>query len=142
MIDSVTRPRLAKGLSYVLTTSQLADALADARIDCHINLVYWSPRGTRSILEGAYWLPSENVPHPRVYVGAGAVPSAMLPDAAKALSNAALRQFVRWLGDVLALPENSPALAAGPYFNAAYTEDGLAITDHPAYKVRHRRARR
>lgn len=140
MIDSVSRPKLAKGRSYVLKTSQLAEALAGAGIDCHVDLVYWSPQVGRSVLEGHYWPPNENVPYPRVYVRAGAVPSELRSAAAEALRVAALPRFVQWVQGILALPEGSPALATDSYFNATFTAEGLVVTDQPVYKVR-RRAR-
>lgn len=136
MIGSISRPKLAKGLSYVLKTSQLAGALADAGIDVAVDLVYWSPQAGGSILEGHYWPPNENVPHARVYVRAGAVPSELRPGAADALREVALPRFVRWVQEILALPEGSPALAMKSYFNAAFTAEGLVLTDRPAYKVR------
>jgi len=135
MIDSVSKPRLPRGLSYVLKTSQLAKALSDAGIDCHVDLVYWVPQSGGSILEGAYWLPNENVAYPRVYVRAGVVPSASRAAASKLLLASALPQFIKWLQAVLALPDESPALNGTLYFNAAYTEKGLVVTDQPKYKV-------
>ena len=131
MIDSVTKPKLPKGLSYVLKTSQLARALLEAGIDCHVNLVYWLPQGGGSILEGHYWLPNENVPHPRVYVRAGVVHSVLLSAASEALVESAIPKFIKWLRGILELPNGSPALHGAPYFNAAYTEQGLIVTDRP-----------
>jgi hypothetical protein len=139
MIESVSRPRLAKGRSYVLKTSQLAEALASAGIDWHISLVYWTPQGGGSILEGHYWPPNENVPYPRVYVRAGSVPSELRPAAAEALREAALPQFIRWVQGLMALPDGSPVLSAGSYFNATFTTEGLAVTNQPVYKVPRRR---
>src|SRR5689334_17374101 len=133
MIDSITKPKLAKGLSYVLKTSQLAKALSDAGIDCHVNLVYWVPRCGGSILEGHYWLPNENVAYPRVYVRAGVVPWTSRATASEALLAKALPEFVRWLQGILALPDESPALNGTHYFNAAYTDNGLVVTDQPEY---------
>ncbi len=138
MIDSVSKPKLAKGLSYVLKTSQLAKALLDVGIDCHVDLVYWAPQSGGSILEGHYWLPNENVPYPRVYVRAGAVPSASRAAASEALVDSALPEFVNWLKGILALPDESPALSGLLYFNATYTEQGLVITGQPKYKNRKR----
>src|SRR5215510_12423399 len=102
MIDSVSRPKLAKGLSYVLKTSQLVKALSDAEIDCHVDLVYWVPQSGGSILEGHYWLPNENVAYPRVYVRAGVVPLASRLPASEALLASALPKFIRWLKEILA----------------------------------------
>jgi hypothetical protein len=138
MINSVSKPKLAKGLSYVLKTSLLAKVLAGARIDCPVELVYWMPQTGGSILEGHYWLPNENVAYPRVYVRAGVVPSASRLAASEALLVSALPQFVSWLQGILALPNDSLALHGTLYFNAAYTEERLVVTDQPKYKVRRR----
>lgn len=137
-MDSVSKPKLAKGLSYVLKTSQLAKALSDAGIDCHLDLVYWTPQSGGSILEGQYWLPNENVAYPRVYVRAGAVPSASRLSATEALLASALPQFVNWLQGIIALPDTSPALHGTLYFNATYTDQGLAVTSQPTFKVQTR----
>jgi len=136
MISSVEKPKAPKGLSYVLKTSQLAKALSEAGIDCHVDLVYWVPQGGSSILEGNDWLPNENVPYPRVYVRAGVVPSALRSTASESLLLTALPQFVRWLQGILALPGNSPALRQTLYFNATYSESGLVIANEPRYKIR------
>jgi hypothetical protein len=136
MIEKISKPKLAKGLSYVLKTSQLEKALLDAEIDCYVSLVYWMPQGGGSILEGHYWLPNEKVSYPRVYVRAGFVPSVLRSAASEALMELALPKFIDWLGWIVALPERSPALEGDLYFNAAYTEKGLKITNLPNYKVR------
>ena len=135
MIESISRPKLAKGRSYVLKTSQLTDALAAAGIDWRVDLVYWSPRSGGSILEGHYWPPNENVPYKRLYVRAGSVPSTQRPAAAEALRESALPQFIRWVQGLLVLPDGSPALAAEGYFNATFTAEGLAVADQPVYMV-------
>lgn len=138
MIDSVSKPKLTKELSYVLKTSQLAKAFSDARLDCHVDLVYWVPQTGGSILEGHYWLPNENVAYPRVYVRAGVVPSASRLAASEVLLVSALPRFVSWLQGILALPCDSPGLRGTLYFNATYTMEGLVVTDQPKYKMRRR----
>ncbi len=135
MIASVSKPKLAAGLSYVLKTSQLATALANAGIDCHVDLVYWAPQTLGSILEAHYWLPNEDISYPRVYVRAGLVSSLLRSAASEALVSA-LPQFVRWLQEIIALPDNSPALRGTLYFNATFTEQGLVVVDQPKYKLR------
>jgi hypothetical protein len=135
MIESISRPKLAKGRSYVLKTTQLADALAAAGIGWRVDLNYWSPRAGGSILEGHYWPPNENVPYPRVYVRAGSIPSALRAAAAEALRESALPRFIRWLEGLQALPDVSPTLAAEAYFNATYTAEGLSLTSQPVFMV-------
>jgi hypothetical protein len=134
MIESISRPKLPRGRSYVLKTSRLADALAVAAVGWHVDLAYWTPRASGSILEGQYLPPNENVPYPRLYVRAGTVPTEMRAAAAAALDQTALPQFVRWAQGLMALPAGSPLLAAGSYFNATFTSEGLAISHQPVYK--------
>jgi len=129
MIESISRPKLPKGYSYVLKTTQLAEALAEAGIDWHFDLVYWLPPTGGSIFERHYWAPRENIPYPRVYVRAGAVTSSLRSAASAALREDALPRFICWVQGLMALPDGSPALAADPYFNATSTPDGLALTD-------------
>jgi hypothetical protein len=139
MIDSVSKPKPPKGLSYVLQTSQLEQALANAAIDCPVDLVYWIPQGGGSVLEGHYWLRNENVPYPRVYVRAGVVPSSHRAIASEALLAEGLPQFIDWLKEVHSLPDDSPALDGELYFNATFAEDRLLITNEPKYKARKRK---
>jgi hypothetical protein len=136
IIDFISRPKLPRGLSYVLKTSQLIQVLTDARIDCHIDLVYWAPQSGNSVLEGTYWLPNENVPYPRVYVRAGAVASASRAAASEALRAKALPDFVRWLREILSLPKGSTRLSEPPYFNATFVAEELMIANRPQYKIR------
>jgi hypothetical protein len=49
------------------------------------------------------------------------VPSELRRAAAEELREVALPGSVRWIREVLALPEGSPTLASGPYFNATFT---------------------
>jgi hypothetical protein len=137
MIDFVSKPKLPKGLSFVLKTSQLEQALFD--IDCHVYLRYWVPQCGGSILEGDYWLPNENFPYPRVYIRAGAIPSALRSAASEALRESALPKFRDWLRKILSLSDKSPALHTHPYFNAEYSSQGLTISHQPKYKVPRRK---
>ena len=130
MINSVTKPKLAKGFAYVLKTSHLAKMLLDAKIDCHIDLVYWRPRSGGSILEGFYWLPNENVSYPRVYVRAGIVTVVSYMAASEAMFESVLPQFISWLEEIIALPALSPLLHTKPYFNASYTDNSLVVVAH------------
>ena len=117
----VEKPPLSKTRSYVLRTSVLRTAVADANIDTYISLRYWTPQiDSGSVLEAEYWLPNQNVPYPRVYIRAGSVPKAERRDAFGWLERSALPSFIQWLTKVLALPDNSPILRRGPHFNATY----------------------
>jgi hypothetical protein len=136
MIESVSKPRLSKDLSYALKTSELARALDDANIDIHVDLVYWKPQVLGSMLEAQYWLPNENVSYPRVYVRAGCIPAMQRAVASESLSNTALPRFIDWLRSILSLPPNTPKPAGTLYFNATWLDDRLSITNEPQYKRR------
>ena len=107
--------------------SALQAAVDAAKIDCHIDLRYWTPTVDGSILEAEYWLPNENVPYPRAYVRAGSLPREQRHGAGQALSATVLPAFVEWLWKVLSLPDNSPILFRGPRFVAAYRHGLLDI---------------
>ncbi len=127
-MNVIEKPKLQKGVSYVLKTSMLQEALERAQIDCHVLLSYGALRLGGSVLEAHYWLPNAHVDHPRVYVRAGVVPSAERSAALSALGNEILPTFTAWLARILALPADSPVLHAEPYFNAKYDAKGKGIS--------------
>lgn len=137
MIHSITKPRLPKGRSYPLRSSQLAAALAQAQIDVHVAVEFWTPRGGESVLEAHYWMPNATVSYPRVYLRAGSLPSSERLAASAALESEVLPAFVAWLEWIIALPENSPALHQTLYFNARFVEQRVECSQTPEYK-RHR----
>jgi len=67
------------------------------------------------------------------------ISNALRVAASEALVELALPQFLKWLRGILALPVESPALHETLYFNAAYTEKGLVVSDQPKYKRRRRK---
>ena len=125
---TVEKPKLRKGLSYVLKTSLLQETLDQAQIDCHVDLNYWTPQSGCSVLEAHYWLPNANVDHPRVYVRAGVVPSAERQAALDALRGVGLPAFMSWLSRIIALPKGSPKLQGDLHFDASYGDGEIAIT--------------
>ncbi len=136
MIEFISRPKLAKGWSYVLQTSQLAEALEVGGIDWQVSLNYWTPKVTGSILECHFWPPSSTILYPRFYIRAGAVPSTLRAAAQEALRELGLPQFIHWAKSFLALPEGSPRLTTEAYFDVSYTAEGLKITETPEFKSR------
>ena len=124
---TVEKPKLRKGLSYVLKTSLLQEAIDQARIECHVDLNYWTPQSGCSVLEAHYWLPNANVDYPRVYVRAGVVPSAERQAALDALRGEGLPAFISWLSRIIALPKGSPKLHSDLYFDATYEDGKIGI---------------
>ena len=131
MIENVSKPKLRKGLSYVLKTSQLEQALLNAEINIHTSLDYSQCGG--SILKAFYWLPNPNIEYPRLYICAGVVDSPLRTPASLTLLEEGLPAFINWVRYVIALPDNSPVLFQKPYFNATYTDNCLNIWALPNY---------
>lgn len=125
---TVEKPKLRKDLSYVLKTSLLKEVLEQARIDCHVDLKYWTPQSGSSVLEAHYWLPNANVDYPRVYVRAGVVTSAERQAALDALRSQGIPAFISWLSQIVALPNGSPKLHGNLYFDACYEDGEIGIT--------------
>ena len=136
MINSVSKPKLPKGLAYVLKTPQLEHSLDEAGIEIHVDLKYWRPQRIGSILEGHYWVPNANVPYSRVYVRAGCVQSEHRSTACDGLLKTALPGFMNWLTRIVALPEGSPQLATELYFNAVFSDGKITISNTPLRKRR------
>ena len=128
---TVEKPKLRKGLAYVLKTSLLETALAESGIEVATHLVYWTPQGGGSVLEAFYWLPNERVPHRRLYVRAGSVPVRERPIALEQLRSHALPELVRWLLGLHAQPDDSPALLAKPHFNASFAAGRVSVWCKP-----------
>lgn len=129
-IDSIEKPKLPKGLSYVLKTSMLEKALKDNSLNCHLNLRFRTHIAGSLILQAFYWLPNANVPYPRVYVRAGCVSSTERKHASDALKCIVLPEFIQWLKKIIIEPTNSTIFLSQrkqPYFDATYCNGEVAI---------------
>lgn len=113
-INSISKPKLPKTYSYVLRSKQLNDLLISNNITIHTDLVYWLPQIIGSILEVHYWLPNHNIPYPRLYVRAGALPRSDIQTARIIMSDEVLPKFSNWLRDIQKHDYNSL------YFEAVY----------------------
>ena len=138
MIDFISKPKLPKGISYVLKTSQLEQALKKLEpkleeINCQITLDYWIPQKGNSIFEANYWLPNHHVSYPRIYIRAGAISSELRIKASTNLVNEILPDFINWLDQIVT--KSSPVYE-NQYFNASYSSNGSIIVNKPEYKKR------
>jgi hypothetical protein len=109
----------------------LANALAEARIDCVVNLHYWIPQSGGSILQAYFWLPNHHVDHIRVYVRAGVVPASERREAVLQMQQRVVPVFVRWLDCLLKLPVNSPVFYQEPWFDATWNHGEVKINQNP-----------
>jgi hypothetical protein len=122
----VEKPKIQNGLSYVLKTSMLKDAVEATGLDLNIHLIYWNPYRIpigETILECHYWLPNENVDYDRFYIRAGTVKSENRKIAETLLKEEVLPKFIDWIKDLKSLPKNSTKLKNNLYFNAIFREN-------------------
>jgi hypothetical protein len=61
----ITKPKIAKGRSYILKTSLLQEAVSAAGIAIPIMLDYWTPQHDGSVLQAFFWPPSPECSHSR-----------------------------------------------------------------------------
>lgn len=118
-INSISKPKLPKAYSYVLRSSQLDNLLISNDITIHTDLVYRLSQIIGSILEVHYWLPNNNVPYPRLYVRAGALPKSDIQIARIIMVDEVLPKFSRWLKDISKHDWNTL------YFNAIYKNNKI-----------------
>ena len=126
----IEKPKLRKGLSYVLQSSMLKNALEETGIDCNIDINYWNPYRIpigETILECFYWLPNENVDYDRFYVRAGTVKSEDRKVAQDLLREKVIPKFLDWFVKIKSLPKNSTKLKHNLYFNAVFKDNDIKV---------------
>jgi hypothetical protein len=91
-------------MSYALKPGELAQALASEAPE-----ISWTLCRNRTglLFECFFWPPNANVPHERLYLRSGAVPSAEAAKARTYVSSVVLMEFRGWLNAILSAPANS-----------------------------------
>lgn len=128
----IEKPKLRRGLAYVLKSSLLEAALQNAGVDCETSLNYWVPQSGGSVLQAFLWTPSPRIDHFRLYIRAGAVPAPERKAAALELETSVLPVFAAWASALLALPANAPVLYTEPMFDATWSDGRITMASHPA----------
>lgn len=127
---TIYKARLPKGLSYVLKTSQVEDALSPLDIDINVQLNFRVSRagetGTR-IFECYYWLPNANVPYNRFYINIGTVHHDDKILAASLMTTTAIIAFTKWVKFIALLPANSTLVKHDSYFKVIFNGGTLTI---------------
>jgi hypothetical protein len=124
------KPKLQKGLSYVLKTSMLKNAVEATGLDLNIDLIYWNPYRIaigETILECHYWLPNERIDYDRFYIRAGTVKSEHRKTAELRLKEKVIPEFTDWIIKVKSLPFDSTKLKHNLYFNAVFKDNDVSI---------------
>jgi hypothetical protein len=102
--DEIRDRETAKGASYPLKPAALEAALANARLAIDTHLI----RSRGGLCEAFFWPPNDNVPHERLYVRIGSVPSERAADARRHAEAVTIPILVKWISDILARDRNSP----------------------------------
>ena len=123
---TIEKEKIWKGYSYVLKTSLLKEALAEAKTDIDTHLRY-IPREYEGIFLARFWIPNERIPYNRLYITASSVPSEQHKNAFEEFKSKAIPAFIDWLTSTLAMPENSPALCNEPFFKVEWKEEKMEI---------------
>jgi hypothetical protein len=102
-MESETR-KLPRGQSYPLKPSALEAALADARIAIDTHLI----RSPGDLFDAYFWPPNHNIPHERLYIRIGSVPSERAADARRHVESVMIPTLVKWIADILVRDRKSP----------------------------------
>ena len=98
------KSRLPKGYTFPLKPSFLEAALANAHVEIDTHLI----RSSEDLFDASFWPPNHDVPHERLYVRAGFVPSRDGPDARRWVESVMIPKLIDWISGILAQHENSP----------------------------------
>ncbi|GAB3533044.1 hypothetical protein GCM10027443_17740 [Pontibacter brevis] len=125
----IEKPKTRKGLSYVLKSSFLKDAITSRGLDCNVVLVYRTPGGGNtedcSLIDAEYWVPNQNVDEYRFYIRAGVVPSTERKKVEAILLDEVLSRLVDWMASELNQPPKSTKLPGK--FRASYRNGELVL---------------
>ncbi len=124
---SIEKPKTYKGLSYVLKSSLLKNALEETGLELNVHLVFWTPQELGPILSAEYWLPNNNVPYDRFYIRAGVVKSEDRKVAQTLMEDVIIPDLVRRIQTIKSLPEDSSKLKSGWFFDANFVDGVLKI---------------
>ncbi|WP_018343626.1 hypothetical protein [Cytophaga aurantiaca] len=125
----IEKPKTWKGLSYILKSSVLEDAIISNNLDCNVHLIYWTPQRDNktdcSLIEAEYWLSNQNVDYARFYIRTGVVPSSDRKKAETLFTEHVLPNLIDWMKHKITLPNNS-SISSG-MFCAFYKNGNLVI---------------
>lgn len=111
--------KLPKGQSYPLKPSVLEAALATAQVTVVTHLIL-SPG---KLFDAHFWPANSNVPHERLYVRAGSVPSEQAKLARERIEAETLPALIEWIGNILIQDQQSPVRREQQYLNLTTLND-------------------
>lgn len=143
MIHHINKPKLPRGLSYVLKTSIIESLLESSGIDSDAVIDFCAPSSEGYVFEVFYSAPKSPSwesyaqqqlvrdislgTFPFLFIRAGSVAGAERKTALMGLTNDAFPAFVSWFSRVAALPTNSPLLFKPLFFGATWKAGKISI---------------
>lgn len=101
----IKKDNLPKGKSFILRSSKLYEAMRSKNI---VIDTYLRHMNSHVFFEAYFWPPDHTIHHERIYVRAGAVPTAQAKKARQFIDEFIIPQFIIWVQEILSLPRNSP----------------------------------
>lgn len=105
--------KLPKGQSYPLKPSILEAALVTAQVSVVTHLV----RSPGKLFDAHFWPANLNIPHERLYVRAGSVPSNQARVARERIEAETLPALIEWISNILSQDQQSPVRCEQQYLN-------------------------
>lgn len=123
----IEKPKIFKGLCYVLKSSLLKEALEETNLDLNISLNFWTPQKLGSILSVEYWFPNENVEYDRFYIRAGAIKSENRKRAEELMNKYVIPDLIIRIKKIKNESINSTKFKQGLFFEATFEDEILKI---------------
>lgn len=130
----IEKPKTWKGLSYILKSSILQNAIVSKGLDCYVHLIYMTPQGDNHIncmlINAEYWLPNQNINYCRFYIRTGVVPATERKIVSQILNEEVLPLLLDWMEAQINKPLNSTTLRSGFY---AFYKDSKLVINKPSF---------
>ena len=128
---TIEKPKIRKGLSYVLQTSSLTNALEELHLDIEVIVkyrFYISSGDDYDLINCTLWLPNQRVNYTRYYIEVLAVKTEDKPVIVELINQKILPAFIAWMKKVTALPDDSTILRQRVFFSAVYKNKQFHIS--------------
>jgi len=134
---TINKPKVPKGLSYIIKSSQIQELFEGLKLDIDISVNYLvskgGPQGIR-VFECCYWLPNMNISYDRLYITIGTV-SVDKKDKIDTLLKVLFPKFKEWVLFIMSQPDNSTFLEPNSYIRANFINDEFVLKSKPDYII-------
>lgn len=134
---TINKPKVPKGLSYIIKSSQIQELFEELKLDIDISVNYLVSKGGPqgiTVFECCYWLPNMNIPYNRLYITIGTV-RVDKKDKIDALLKVLFPKFKEWVLFIMSQPDNSTFLEHNSYIRANFINDEFILKSKPDYTI-------